>query len=119
MKEILPFVTKWMLPYFGILAITRNAALNMDILNICCRQILYQLSHQRSMRILEWVADPSPADLPDPAIKPISPTFQAGSLPAELPGKPLYPFGLVFLFPLDEFSEMELLNHVVVLFLSF
>ena len=29
------------------------------------RQILYQLSHKGSQRILEWVAIPSPADLPD------------------------------------------------------
>ena len=31
---------------------------------------------------------PSPADLPDPGIKPGSPAWQADSLPAELPGKP-------------------------------
>ena len=34
-----------------------------------CRQILYQLSHKGSPRILEWVAYPSPANLPDPGIK--------------------------------------------------
>ena len=33
-----------------------------------CRQVLYQLSHKGSPRILEWVAIPSPADLPDPGI---------------------------------------------------
>ena len=33
---------------------------------------------------------PSPGDLPDPGIKPRSPALQAGSLPAELPGKPLF-----------------------------
>jgi len=31
---------------------------------------------------------PSPEDLPDPGIKPGSPTLQADSLPTELPGKP-------------------------------
>jgi len=31
---------------------------------------------------------PSPVDLPDPGIKPMSPALQADSLPAELPGKP-------------------------------
>ena len=61
----------------------------------------------------------SPGDLPNPAIEPISPTSQVDSLPAEPPGKPLYPFELVFLFPLDEYSEVELPNHVVVLFLIF
>ena len=53
-----------------------------------CRQILYQLSHQGSPRILEWVACPSPADLPDPGIEPGSPTLQVDSLPAEPLGKP-------------------------------
>ena len=30
---------------------------------------------------------PSPGDLPDPGIKPMSPALQADSLPSELPGK--------------------------------
>ena len=38
-------------------------------------------------RILEWVAIPSPGDLPDPGIEPWSPALQADSLPSELPGK--------------------------------
>ena len=53
-----------------------------------CRQILYHLSHQGSPRILEWVASPSPGDLPNPGIKTGSPALQVDSLPAELPGKP-------------------------------
>ena len=32
---------------------------------------------------------PSPGDLPDPGIKPGSPTLQADTLPSEQPGKPL------------------------------
>ena len=48
----------------------------------------YQLSQQGSPRILEWVAYHSPADLPDPGIKPGSPALQVDSLPVELPGKP-------------------------------
>ena len=39
-------------------------------------------------RILVWVAFPPPGDLPDPGIKPRSPTLQVNSLPAEPPGKP-------------------------------
>ena len=39
-------------------------------------------------RILEWVAFPSPRDLPNPGLEPRSPTLQADSLPAEPPGKP-------------------------------
>ena len=38
-------------------------------------------------RILEWVAVPSPGDLPNPGIEPGSPTLQADALPSELPGK--------------------------------
>ena len=49
-----------------------------------CRQILYQLRHKGSPRILEWVAIPSPGDLPDPGIEPGSPALQADSLPTEL-----------------------------------
>ena len=39
-------------------------------------------------RILEWVAFPFSADIPNPGIKPRSPTLQADSLPAEPQGKP-------------------------------
>ena len=54
-----------------------------------CRQILYQLSHKGSPRILEWVAYTfSSVYLPNPGTKPGSPALQADSLPAELSGKP-------------------------------
>ena len=38
-------------------------------------------------RILEWIAVPSPGYLPNPGIKPRSPTLQVDSLPAEPQGK--------------------------------
>ena len=40
-------------------------------------------------RVLEWVGKPFPSlrDLPNPAIKPRSPTSQVDSLPAETQGK--------------------------------
>ena len=41
-------------------------------------------------RILEWVAFPSPSDLPDPGVKPGSPALQTDSLPTEPPGEPIY-----------------------------
>ena len=53
-----------------------------------CRQTLYWLSHKGSPRILEWVAYPAPADLPDPGIELGSPALQANSLPTEILGKP-------------------------------
>ena len=40
------------------------------------------------VRILEWVAYPSPEDLPNPGIEPMSPELQVDSLPSEPPGKP-------------------------------
>ena len=40
-------------------------------------------------RVLEWVAFPSPGDLPNPGIKPRSPTLQEDSLPTESQGKPM------------------------------
>ena len=39
-------------------------------------------------RILEWGAMPYSGDLPNPGIKPRSPTLQEDSLPSEPPGKP-------------------------------
>ena len=54
-----------------------------------CRQILYQLSHKGSPRILEWVAIPSPEDIPNPGIKLGSPALQVDSLPLAPPGKPM------------------------------
>ena len=36
-------------------------------------------------KILEWVACPSPGDLPDPGIEPRFPALQADSLPSEPP----------------------------------
>ena len=50
-----------------------------------CRQMLYCLSYQGSS-LLQGIF-PSPEDLPNPGIKPRSPTLQADSLPAEPPGK--------------------------------
>ena len=39
---------------------------------------------------------PSPGDLPDPGIKPWSPSLQADSLPTEPPGKPYCFLDLLF-----------------------
>ena len=36
---------------------------------------------------------PSPGDLPDPGIEPVSPALKADSLPTELPGKQKVPLG--------------------------
>ena len=54
-----------------------------------CDPMDYTVHGILQARILEWVAVPTPGDLPNPGIKPRSPTLQADSLPAEPPGKPL------------------------------
>ena len=54
-----------------------------------CRQILYQLSHMGSPEDWSGQPVPSPADLPNPGIKPGSLSLQADSLPSELSWKPL------------------------------
>ena len=41
-------------------------------------------------RILEWVATPSPGDLPNSGIEHASSSSQVDSLPTEFPGKPWY-----------------------------
>ena len=58
--------------------------------------ILWTVAHQTpqsmgSSRQEYWsgLPFPSPGDLPDPGIKPGSPTFQADSLTSEPPGKPI------------------------------
>ena len=82
-----------------------------------CRQILCQLSHQGSPRILEWVPIPFPGDLPNLGIKLGSPALRVDSLPAELPGKPilgklLSDFTFTFHFPA---LEKDMATHSSVL----
>ena len=52
-----------------------------------CRQILYQLSHKGSPRILEWGGYPFSRGSSKPGIEPRYPALQADSLPAEPQGK--------------------------------
>ena len=53
-----------------------------------CDPLDYTVHGILQARILEWVPFPSPGDLPNPGIKPRSPTLQKDSLPAEPQGKP-------------------------------
>ena len=50
-------------------------------------------------RILDWVPFPPLEDLPNPGIKPGSPTLQADVLPSEPPGKPIVNKTGVDVFP--------------------
>ena len=66
-------------------------------------------------RILEWVAFPSPGDLPDPSIEPRSPTLKADSIPSEPPAvQACYLFYervcLMFLILLKKYVATEIQN---------
>ena len=65
--------------------------MNVKVIQLCltlCNPMDYTAHGILQARLLEWVAFHSPGDLPNPGIKPRSPTLQADSLPAELPRKP-------------------------------
>ena len=64
-----------------------------------CRQILYQLGHKGSPRILEWVAYPFSRGSSDSGIEPVSPALQVDSLPTELSGNPEFFLGWLY-YPL-------------------
>ena len=53
-----------------------------------CDPMVYTIHGILQVRILEWVAFPSPGDFPNQGIEPRSPALQADSLPAEPQGKP-------------------------------
>ena len=73
-------------------------------------------------RMLEWVAFPSPGDLPNPEIKPRSPALQADSLLSEPPGKPNTGVGSLSLlhgiFPTEESDRGLLLCKQILYQLS-
>ena len=54
----------------------------MKVKSLSCIQ-LFAAPWILQARILEWVAFPSPVDLPNPGIKTRSPTLQVDSLPTE------------------------------------
>ena len=65
----------------------------MEVTQSCpalCDPIDYIVYGILQVRILEWIAVPSPGDLANPEIEPRYPTLQADSLPADLPGKPFF-----------------------------
>ena len=75
-----------------------NAGLKVSVTQSCptlCDPMDYKGTHQVPLsmgfsRQEYWsgLPFPSPGDLPDPGIEPISPTLQADSLPSEPPGSP-------------------------------
>ena len=60
---------------------------NVNVAQLCltlCNPMDYTVHGILQARILEWVAIPSPAELPDPGIELESPALQMISLPTEL-----------------------------------
>ena len=63
----------------------------MKVAQLCptvCYPMDYTVHGILQARILEWVASPSPADLPNPGIEQGSPALQADPLPTELSENP-------------------------------
>ena len=65
----------------------KTEKVNVKVAQSCltlCNFADYTVHGILQARILEWVAFPSPGDLPNPGIEPGSPALQADSLPTEL-----------------------------------
>ena len=65
--------------------------LKVKVAQLCltfCDLIDYTVLGILQARILEWVAFPSPGEVPNPGIEPRSPALKANFLPAEPQGKP-------------------------------
>ena len=77
------------------------------------RWILYQLSHKGSPRMLEWVAYPSPLDLPDLGLQLSSPALHVDSLPTELSGKPIVSRFYIFVSILSIFYDSTFSSFLV------
>ena len=77
-----------------------------------CRWILYQLSHQGNPRILEWVASPSPGDLPNPGVEPGSPALQGDSLPTGYPGSHGRRYYTIYWILHEAVSMLSCFSHV-------
>ena len=59
-----------------------------------------------------------PGDLPNPGLKPRSPTLQTDSLPAEPQGKPLFRWGLIYFISVLWFSAYRYNSCFVISYLS-
>ena len=60
--------------------------------------------------LLEWVALPSPGNLPDPGIEPGSPALKVDSLPSELPGKPKFYLQKCNMYEIDMFVKFSCIS---------
>ena len=67
---------------------TTNFASINQLLTLC-DSMDYTVPGILQARILEWIAVPSPGDLPNPGVESRWPALQADSLPADPTGKPI------------------------------
>ena len=71
-----------------VVKVTQSCPTLMTPWTVACQvPVSMGFSRQEHWRGLPF---PSPGDLPNPGIKPMSPALQADSLPTELVGKPIY-----------------------------
>ena len=70
-----------MVPWTNVMAMKVKMA---QLYPTLCDLMIYTVHGILQARILEWIAIPSPRDLPNPGIKSRCPTLQANSLPTEL-----------------------------------
>ena len=78
----------YFIPSIRLVKVSQSCPTLCDLMEYIYIYIYIYIYGILKARILEWVTFPFPGDLPNPGIKPRSPTLQAGSLPAEPQGKP-------------------------------
>ena len=83
-------------------------------LTIACRLSGSSVHRILQARTLEWVACPSPGDLPNAGIKPRSPTLQADSLPPEPSGNIYWSIKIISLLEM----LMKLMENMFTLYVE-
>ena len=63
---------------------------SLSCVQLFCNPMDYRVHGILQTRIMQQVAFPSPGDLPNPGIEPMSPALQVDSLPAEHKGSPYH-----------------------------
>ena len=75
-------------PFQVLLLLLSHCVVSDSCKPLDCSLATFSVHGMAQARILEWVAISSPGDLPDPGIEPVSPAWQADSLPLSHQGSP-------------------------------
>ena len=78
----------YFIPSIRLVKVSQSCPTLCDLMEYIYIYIYIYIYGILQARILEWVTFPFPGDLPNPGIKPRSPSLQEVSLPAEPQGKP-------------------------------